>query len=208
GHDVVAERYSAEGRSERYVPLADEVTRTKPDLIVAASTPLVRALKDATDSIPIVGTVADPTAYGVVTSVARPGGNVTGVSVEAGLEIWAKRLQILREIIPKSARVGFIGSRVTSDGLVTLATRHAIPAISTSREFAEVGGLMSYGANLRDISRQVGAYTGRILKGAKPVDLPVVQPTKFEFVINLQTARALRLEVPPTLLARADEVIE
>src|SRR5262249_59049638 len=106
GHDVVAERYSAEGRSERYVPLADEVTRTKPDLIVAASTPLVRALKDATDSIPIVATMADPTAYGVVTSVARPGGNVTGVSVEAGLEIWAKRLQILRGKNSKTGQDG------------------------------------------------------------------------------------------------------
>ena len=115
GYSLVVERYSAEGRPERYVLLADEVARTKPDVIVAASPLVVRALKDATASIPIVGAMSDPTAYGIVTSLARPGGNVTGVSVDAGLEIWAKRLQILRELIPTSTRVGFIGSRVTWD---------------------------------------------------------------------------------------------
>ena len=106
----------AEGKLERYVPLADEVVRTTPDVIVAASTPLVRALKDATDNIPIVGSMADPTSYGIVSSIARPGGNVTGISVEAGLEIWAKRLQILRELIPNSTTVGFIGASLTWDG--------------------------------------------------------------------------------------------
>jgi putative ABC transport system substrate-binding protein len=116
GQNLVAERYSAERRPERYVPLAEEVARAKPDLIVTAQNPLIRALKNATDSIPIVAAMADPTAYGIVASLARPGGNVTGVSVEAGLEIWAKRLQILREIIPTSTKVGFIGSRLTWDG--------------------------------------------------------------------------------------------
>jgi putative ABC transport system substrate-binding protein len=116
GDNLVVERYSADGRPERYRSLADEVTRTKPDVIVAPFTPLVRALKDASDSVPIVGIMADPTSYGIVSSLARPGGNVTGLSVEAGLEIWAKRLQILREIRPTSTRVGFIGSQVTWDG--------------------------------------------------------------------------------------------
>jgi len=129
GENLVAQRYSAEGKPERYGSLAEEVTRTKPDLIVAPFTQLVRVLKDATDTIPIVGIMADPTSYGVVNSLARPGGNVTGVSVDAGLEIWAKRLQILREIIPTSTRVGFIGSRLTWDGpqgsVMTEAARQA-----------------------------------------------------------------------------------
>src|SRR5262245_32937267 len=116
GHNLVADRYSAGGRPERFAALADEVTRTKPDLIIASFTPLVRTLKAATDSIPIVGAMADPTAYGLVTSLARPGGNVTGVSVDAGLEIWAKRLQILQEVIRGRTRVGYIGSRVSWDG--------------------------------------------------------------------------------------------
>jgi putative ABC transport system substrate-binding protein len=116
GLNLVVERYSAEGRPEHYTELAREATHAKPDLLIVTSTPLVRVLKEMTDIIPIVGIMADPVAYGIVASVARPGGNVTGVSVEAGLEIWAKRLQVLRETVPKAARVGFIASRLTWDG--------------------------------------------------------------------------------------------
>jgi putative tryptophan/tyrosine transport system substrate-binding protein len=116
GHNLVVERYSATGQPERYTDLAREAVRLKPDLIIVASTPLVQAFKGVTDSVPIVGAMSDPVAYGIVTSVARPGGNITGISVEAGLEIWAKRLQILREIVPTAAQVGFIGSRVTWGG--------------------------------------------------------------------------------------------
>jgi hypothetical protein len=207
----------------------------------------------------------DPVKLGLVASLARPGGNVTGINFFS-VELAAKRLELLRELVPKAvlmavlvnpansnaettisdvhAAARAIGLQIqmlkastsreinvafsafarerpdcvfiASDGffssrrvqLAHLATRHALPAVFSTREFADVGGLMSYGANLADTWRQVGVYAGRILKGAKPADLPVVQSTKFELVINAETARMLGLTVPPTLLARADEVIE
>jgi ABC-type uncharacterized transport system substrate-binding protein len=207
----------------------------------------------------------DPVQLGLVASLHRPGGNITGVNHMSG-DLGAKRLGLLHEMLPRAARLAMlvnsgaaivkseisdvqaaasaIGGQVevfpvsnTSDidmaflslaqkrtdallvspdalfmnrrvQLATLAARHAIPAIYAFREYAEVGGLMSYGASLTDQARQTGIYTGRVLKGEKPADLPVMRATKFEFVINLQTAKALGLEVPPTLLATADEVIE
>ena len=225
------------------------------------------AAKAATTTIPIVfGLGDDPVRLGLVASLAQPGGNVTGINSFA-VELSAKRLELLREMVPQATRVAVLGSpsnavtyestvRDTSAGaramglqvqvfnadtsreidaafatiarerfdaflidstpfflsrrvqLVNLASRLAVPAIYFDRAFAEIGGLMSYGASLTDTYRQVAVYSARILKGTKPADLPVVQASKFELVINHQTARMLGLTVPPTLLARADEVIE
>jgi putative ABC transport system substrate-binding protein len=225
------------------------------------------AAKAATTTIPIVFVVAeDPVGLGLVGSLARPGGNVTGVNFFVG-ELTAKRLELLREVVPAAARVAvlvdpenvagtesalrdvepaaramglqihvvraatvrdidaafadllraradalFVGPSPLFAGrrihIANLAMRHGIPATYTQREFCEAGGLMSYGTNLMDAWRQAGVYTGRVLKGAKPAELPVVQASKFELVINHQTARTLGLTVPPMLLARADEVIE
>ena len=237
-------------------------------LVIAAmgGTPTALAAKAATTTIPIVfGFGGDPVQTGLVASLNRPGGNITGV-VTMNLELSAKRLGLLHELVPEATRFGvlvnasnsaavslirdalaaaahagwqieflavstnrdlsatfasfaqnrvdavmvapellFVSRRVQ---LLTLAARHAVPTIYPSREFAEAGGLMSYGSSFTDMHRQAGIYTGRILKGEKPADLPVMQPTTFEFVINLQTAQALDIDVPPTLLARADEVIE
>ena len=223
------------------------------------------AAKAATTTIPIVfGVADDPVRLGLVASLARPGGNLTGINFFTA-ELVAKRLELLRELVPGAARIAvlvnptnpaaetmrdvrpaaramglkiqvhnasssreidaafatfvlerpdalFVGPDALFTNrrvqLVDMAARHAVPATYSQREFAEVGGLMSYGPNQTDTFRQVGVYTGRILKGAKPADLPVVQSSKFELVINAQTARMLGLTIPPMLLARAEEVIE
>jgi len=257
----------AEGQFDRLPGLAAEVVRRPVSVIIASATAPASAAKAATATIPIVFIIADdPVKRGLVASLARPGGNLTGINFLTN-ELVAKRLELLREVVPSATRVAVlvnpanapvtevalrdvepaartIGLQIqilnASSGpeinaafatfvrerldalfvnldpfftsrrvqLATLATRHAIPMTSGNRQITEAGGLMSYGASVTDAYRQAGVYCGRILKGAQPAELPVVQSTKFEFVINLPTARALDLEVPPTLLARADEVIE
>ncbi len=267
GENVAIEYGWAEAQFDRLPALAAELVHRQVAVIVAGTLSAVVAAKAATTVIPIVFAVAeDPAALGLVASLARPGGNLTGINF-FNYELVAKRLELLRELVPGAASVAvlvnptiagpteitvkgvdaaaraiglqvrvlnastsheidaafatfvrerpdalFIGGDTVFSSrrvqLAHLATRHAIPAIYPQREYTEAGGLMSYGTNVADAYRQVGVYTGRILKGAKPADLPVVQSTKFELVINAQTARTLGLNVPPALLARADEVIE
>ncbi|TMJ57115.1 MAG: ABC transporter substrate-binding protein [Alphaproteobacteria bacterium] len=258
----------AEGHYDRLAALAADLVGRKVEVIIAMGGDLAsRAAKDATSTIPIVFSVGgDPIELGLVASLARPGGNLTGVTVFVA-ELVPKRLELLSELVPKArvfallvnpnnpnteriirdvqeaARLKgvqlpilkasteseidtafaslvqlqagalvvhddpfLINSRL--DQLVALAVHHAVPAISGSREMAASGGLISYGASRTALYRQVGIYVGKILKGAKPADLPVQQPTRFELVVNLNTAKALGLIIPPSILARADEVIE
>jgi putative tryptophan/tyrosine transport system substrate-binding protein len=268
GVNLVVTRYSGEGREERFPDLCREVVRTKPDVIVTASTRLVLSFKAATDTVPIVGAMGDPVLSGIVANIARPGGNITGVSSEAGPEIWDKRLQILREVVPTASKVGFLGSRqlwslpstdvlrkgaqqlgisllgppiespiqgeeyrralgamaqehvdaviigdqtenITYRQLIVDLLRAAkLPAIFPFREHFEVGALMVYGPSTSDINRRLAGYIDQILKGARPGDLPIYLQSRFELLINLATAKALGLTIPPSLLVRADEVIE
>jgi putative ABC transport system substrate-binding protein len=269
GQNIVIEYRAAEGRLDRFPALAAELVRIKVDLIVAGSTSAARAAQQATTTIPIVApTMADPIGDGLVASLARPGGNITGLTF-LGPELAPKRLELLKEALPKMSRVvgiwhpGSLSERTAKDMLsqteaaarklgvqlqlvevrspdeidrafstmarqrpdafvmfpsvmffierrrvIDLAQKHRLPSIYVSREFVEPGGLMSYGASIADLFRRTATYVDKILKGAKPADLPVEQPTKFELVINLKTAKSLGLTIPPSLLQRADEVIQ
>jgi putative ABC transport system substrate-binding protein len=265
GRTVAIEYRWAEGRTERAADIAAEFVRLKVDVIVATGAVFIAATKQATSVIPIVFAVAgDPVGAGLVASLARPGGNVTGLSVQA-LDLTGKRLELLREVVPGLRRLAIMANtgnpttvlqigeaqaaaRTLGLGVVTLEIRQAediapafealkgraealyvineplvmthrvristlalgarLPTIYGAREQVEAGGLMSYAANFPDLFRRAGDYVDKILRGAKPADLPVEQPTKFDFVINLTTAKALGLTVPSSLLARADEVIE
>src|SRR4051812_13204689 len=269
GKNIIIEYRAADNKMERLPELARDLVELKVDLIMASATPGGRAAKQATTAIPIiVSAMGDPVGDGLVASLARPGGNVTGTTF-LGPELVPKRLALLRELLPNVSRVavlwhpGAFGERTMNEMLkeagdaagavglqlqfipahnldeldrafsamasagvealfqfpssvlfaerkqiVELASKYRIPAMYNARQFIELGGLIGYGTNIDDLSRRAAAYVDRILKGAKPADLPVEQPTTFELAINLKTARELGLAIPPTLLARADEVIE
>ena len=225
GENVAIEYRTADNRIDRLPELIADLIRRPVAVIASTDNPSTRAAKAATPTIPVVFVVGeDPVSLGLVASLARPGGNLTGINFFS-VELVAKRLELLRDLVPgaeiDAAFASFVRERpdALSVGpgsffnsrrvqLAQLATFHRVPAIYPVRQSAEAGGLMSYGASLMDAFRHMGAYTGRILKGAKPADLPVVQSTKFELVINHQTARMLGLTVPDKLLVAADEVIE
>ena len=267
GKNLIVDYRSAEGRAERLSALAAELVTLKPDLLVAPSPQVALALKSATATIPIVFVaVYDPVAIGLVQSLSRPGGNITGLATYAPGDWIAKRIEILRELVPSALKIALlvnpdnpvhrltlaeelprtarsfgvalpIVEATTADELdtafasavaqhadamivfgdpltvvqaprvIALAAKHHLPAIHLSRQFAN-GGLIVYGPDIADLFRRAAGYVDKILKGAKPSDLPVQQPTKFQLVINMKTAKALGLTVPPSLLVRADEVIE
>jgi putative tryptophan/tyrosine transport system substrate-binding protein len=267
GRNLILERWSAEGKPERYSQVAAEVVRLKPDVVAAGgSTILLRRLKEGAGDIPIVmiGT-SDPVELGLVASLARPGGNITGVTSTASPEIEARRLQLLKEVLPKLSRVAYFATkevwelnpvaqairraapllglellhalhvpadidaslaalaRLRPDALVAsnsgptygqypqivrFAVQTRLPGVYPFPEMAETGGLMSYGVSLAQVARQVAQYVDKILRGAKPGDLPVEHPTKYDLVINLKTAGALGLTIPRSMLLQAERVIE
>ncbi len=268
GKNLIIDRYSAEGHHERYGEIVREVVSTNPDVIFSNGTPLTLEFKKATSTIPIVAFTGDPVRLGIISSLAHPGGNITGVSVDAGIEVWGKRLELLAEAVPKLVNVLFLSTQGGWDGAGGKGTREAAqklgislvpaslvspyneaeyrrvfnsiqrdqidgilisdetenaanrflivqlvqeirrPAIYVYRDQTEAGGLMSYSWDLKGAIRRVVMQGVEILHGARPSDMPYFQEASFELVINLKTAKALGLEIPPELVAGASAVIE
>jgi putative tryptophan/tyrosine transport system substrate-binding protein len=268
GDNLLIERYSGEGRAAYYPDLARDVVRRNPDVIISCSNEITLDFKAATTTIPIVSVFGSPVEIGIVQSLARPGGNITGVAVDIEAdEQWGKRIQLLRQVVPHLTKLAVLDTRrmrdiweafipnfirrwaVTYVGpplnhpvneaeyrrvfaslvqggaegilvseedenitnqkvIVELAEKNRLPVIYPFQEFVEAGGLMSYGVSEAELGHNAAVMVGQILKGAKPADIPIFLPTKFELAINLKTAKALGLTVPPELLVIADEVIE
>jgi putative tryptophan/tyrosine transport system substrate-binding protein len=267
GQNLIIERYSAEGHHERYADLAREIVARKPDVIVTGTNPVVVAFSAATRTTPVVAFMLDPLKAGLVTNLARPGGNLTGITLDAGIEIWGKRLQMLKEAVPSTTKVAFLAMRegwegsfgqslrdvgnqlgislvsmlpdkgttadiehlfasmaqqrpdavlVSGEGdlyahrqlIAELGEKHGLPAMCPYRDYVEAGGLMAYTVDLAELLKRMAQDVHQILNGAKPGDIPIYQPTKFELLINLKTAKALSLTIPSELLAHAAEVIE
>jgi putative ABC transport system substrate-binding protein len=267
GENLIIERYSAEGHHERYADLAREIVNRNPDVIVTGTNPVVIAFRAATRAIPVVAFMIDPLKAGLVTSLARPGGNLTGITLDAGIEIWGKRLELLKEAVPSTTTAAFLGMRdgwegsfgqalrdigsqlgislismlpqtgtpseiervfaamaqqrpdavlVSGEGdlyahrrlIAELAEKNRLPAMCPYRDYVDAGGLMAYTVDLAELLRRLADDVHQILNGAKPGDIPIYQPTKFELLINLKTAKALGLTLSPALLSHADEIIE
>jgi putative ABC transport system substrate-binding protein len=268
GQNLVVERRSGSGRREKYPDVAREVVALRPDVIFATSGRMAEACRAITSTIPIVTITSDPVALGLAASPSQPGGSITGFTVDAGLEVVGKRLELLKEAVPNVSRVAFLATQQAWNGkwgrvmreaaeragvvsiaatvgdpmgepeyrrvfavvvkeraqalvvtdhaegfanrrtIIELAAQDRLPAIYAYQAFVEAGGLMAYAFDAGDVRRRVADYIDRILKGARPAELPFQQPTKFELVINLKTAKALGLTIPPSILARADQVLE
>jgi putative ABC transport system substrate-binding protein len=268
GKNLVVQRFSGGSDDARYESMIRDAVAATPDMIIAITSRIAVLVKAATSTIPVVALMVDPVSWGIVSSLARPGGNITGVTIDGGLEIWGKRLGLVREVVPTASRVGFlmpqsiwdsvigaavrefarkssvapVGSylrgamqadeyqrvfesfgREKAQGLVIgdqgenyvqsrliikLAERARLPAIYPYRDYVEAGGLMAYGVDLAELYTRIAGYADMILKGAEAGAIPIYQPTKFSTVINLKAAKSLGLEMPASLVGRADEVIE
>jgi putative ABC transport system substrate-binding protein len=267
GGNLIIDRYSADGHHERYSDLVREIVARNPDLIVTGTNPVVIAFTAATSTIPVVAFMIDPLKAGMVTSLARPGGNLTGITLDAGIEIWDKRLQMLKEAIPSTAKAAFLGMRegwegssgqvlqdaarrlgislvfmlpergtsaeiervfaamhqqrpdavlVSGEGdlyahrllIAELAEKNRLPVMCPYRDYVDAGGLMAYTVDLAELLRHMADQVHRILNGGKPAEIPIYQPTKFELLVNVKTAKALGLTLPSALLAIATEIIE